>query len=133
MKLCHHHLEIELDDTWWTEAGMDGFVPLKKAYIVNADAANGRKLFEIRIDDVKPVMRGPGVKIFRGKESVLSIFQGFVVGSAIPPIEIVFEPQGSKFRYELVNGTHRLYCSLAAGFSHVPAVEGIKFNADGYY
>ena len=130
MKLCHHDLQIELDDTWWAEAGMQGFVPLTRAYLVNNDSVKGRKLFEVRIIEVRPVIRNPGVGIFNdnkeasAKDRVVSIFKGFRTGSPIPPIEVVFEPDGSNFRYKLVAGVHRFYCSLAAGFSHVPAVEG---------
>jgi hypothetical protein len=134
MKLCHHDLQIELNDTWWTDAGMDGFVTLTRAYLVNADASNGRKLFEVRIDEVRPVRRNPGIGIFNdndeasARERVVSILRGFRTGSAIPPVEIVFEPPDSEFRYRLVAGVHRFYCSLAAGFSHVPAVEGFDIN-----
>jgi hypothetical protein len=39
MKLYHHDLQIELDDTWWAEAGMDGFVPHNRAYRVDRGAA----------------------------------------------------------------------------------------------
>ena len=136
MKLCHHDLQIELDDTWYTEAEMDGFVPLTRTYLVNADAANGRKLFDIRIDEVRPVKRNPGVGIFNdnqeasARERVVSILRGFRTGSAIPPVEIVLEPPDSQFRYRLIAGVHRFYCSLAAGFSHVPAVEGFDFSFD---
>jgi hypothetical protein len=130
MKFFHHNLQIKVDDTWWTEAAMEGFVPLTRAYHVNANVAKGRKLFEIRIDEVRPVRRNPGIGIFNdneettAKERVISILRGFRVGSAIPPVEVVFEPTDSPFRYKLVAGVHRFYCSLAAGFSHVPAVQG---------
>jgi hypothetical protein len=136
MKLCHHDLQIELDDTWYTKAEMNGFVPLARNYLVNADAANGRKLFDIRIDEVKSVKRNPGIGIFNGnqeasaKERVVSILRGFRTGSAIPPVGIVLEPPDSQFRYRLVAGVHRFYCFLAAGFSHVPAVEGFDFSLD---
>jgi hypothetical protein len=136
MKFCHHDLLIELDDTWYTEAEMDGFVPLTKTYFVNANATNGRKLFVIRIDEVRSVKRNPGVGIFNdnqeasARKRVVSILRGFRIGSAIPPVEIVFEPPDSQFRYRLVAGVHRFYCSLAAGFSHVPAVEGFDFSLD---
>jgi hypothetical protein len=37
-------------------------------------------------------------------------------------------PAGSAFRYERAADTDRLYCSLAAGFSHVPAVEDFDIS-----
>jgi hypothetical protein len=124
MKLVHYDLQIELDDSWWAEAGMEGFVPKTRTYRVYDKRVNGQKLYEIRIDEIKPVERKPGVAIFRNKKDVIRILRGFATGSTIPPIEIGFEPSDSKYRYRLVDGTHRLYCSLAAGFSHVPAIEG---------
>ncbi len=62
------------------------------------------------------------------KDRVISILTGFRTGSAIPPVEVVLEPEGSNFRYKLVHGAHRFYCSLAAGYSHVPAIMGFDLN-----
>jgi hypothetical protein len=134
MKFRHHDLEIELDDTWWKEAGMEGFVPPTTAYCVNHEAAKGRKVFEVRIDEVRSVRRNPGIGIFNdneeasAKDRVVSIFRGFRTGSAIPPVEVALEPPGSRFRFKLIAGAHRFYCSLAAGFSHVPAMEGFDME-----
>lgn len=127
MKLYHHDLEIELDDTWWAEAGMDGFVPHNRAYRVDRGLANGKEIFEIPIDEVSPVIRGPGVAYFV-KERVLDILNGFRNDDEIRPVEIGLEPPGSKFCYKVTDGCHRFYCSLAAGFSHVPAVEGFDIH-----
>jgi hypothetical protein len=131
----HHDLTIELDDSWWAEAQMAGFVPAGVAYRVDLDAAKGGAVFEARIDEIGPVRRKPGVGIFNkneiktARERALCILKGFRTDAAIPPIELVGAPAGSPFRYKLVAGTHRLYCSLAARFSHVPAVEGLDITA----
>ena len=53
---------------------------------------------------------------------MLKIFSGFVENSTMPPVEIKRQSQGSVYPYALHNGAHRFYCSVAAGFSHVPAV-----------
>jgi hypothetical protein len=134
MNLYHHDLEIELDDTWWAEAKMNSFTPMARTYRVDIEAAKGRNVFEVRIDEVRPVRRNPGVGIFNDNEGasardrVVSILSGFRTGSAIPPVEIVTEAEGSHFRYRLIAGAHRFYCSLAAGFSHVPVIEGFDIN-----
>ncbi len=127
MILHHYDLKIEFDDTWWAEAEMDGFVPHNRAYRVDRGATNGTELFEIQIDEVAPVIRNPGIAYFV-KKRALEILNGFRNDEEIPPVEIAFEPPGSKFRYRLLDGCHRFYCSLAAGFSHVPAVEGFDIN-----
>lgn len=131
----HYDLEIELDDTWWEEAGMKGFTPSTDVYCTNAEAGNGKEIFTVRIAEVSPARRNPGVGIFNtnaeatAKDRVISILAGFRNGSPIPPVEVVPEPEGSKFRYRLVHGAHRFYCSLAAGFSCVPAVKGFDIHA----
>ena len=135
MKLFHHNLEIDLDDTWWAEAKMEDFMPQSSAYRVDCNATKGRPVFEISINEVRPVKRKPGVGIFNDSEEasartrVVSILRGFVADEVIPPVEVVQEPSDSTYNYKLVAGAHRFYCSLAAGFSHVPAVEGFDINA----
>ena len=135
MKNFHHNLEIDLDDTWWTEANMKDFIPKSSAYRVDLCSAKGRPVFEISINEVRPVKRNPSVGIFNdsaeasAKTRVVSIFRGFVADESIPPVEVVSEPSDSAYRYKLVAGAHRFYCSLAAGFSHVPAIEVFEINA----
>ena len=130
MRLKHHGLEIELDSAWWAEAGMEDFAPTSRTYSVDSSAAGDHRIFEVSIEDVREVSRTPGVGVFNdneqmsARERVLQILRGFNTGTKIAPVKVVCEPPGSRYRYKLVNGTHRFYCSLAAGFSHVPAVEG---------
>jgi len=139
MKLFHHNLEIELNDAWWAEAKMKDFMPKSSAYRVDLDATKDRPVFEISIDEVRPVKRNPGVGIFNdsaeasARARVVSILRGFVADEGIPPVEVIPEPSDSAFSFKLVAGTHRFYCSLAAGFSHVPAVEGFDINAFNQY
>ncbi len=134
-KVKHHELEIELDGAWWAEAGMEKFAPLTRAYAADSSQTDSRSIFEVPIEDVRAVSRNPGVGIFNDNEKasaherVVRILRGFVSGERIPPVEVDCEPPGSPYRYKLVHGTHRFYCSLAAGFSHVPAVKGFDINA----
>ena len=73
------------------------------------------------VEPVSPERRQLGVFI-EGEEKVLKIFSGFVENSAILPVEIKRQSQGSIYPYALYDGAHRFYCSVAAGFGHVPAV-----------
>lgn len=133
MKFYHHDLEIELDDTWWVEAGMKSFTPSTNSYRTHIKGSNGKEIFEVKIVEVSPVRRNPGVGIFNtnaeatAKDRVISILTGFLNGSVIPPIEVISEPEGSSFPFKLVHGAHRFYCSLAAGFSHVPAIKVFRY------
>ena len=83
--------------------------------------------------------RAPGIPVFNDSHDtglsahgrVVSILCGFRDGAEIPPVEVVPAPQGSAHLFKLTHGTHRLYCSLAAGFTHVPAIIGFDINAPG--
>ena len=133
MKFTHHGLQIEIPDDWWTEAGMRGFFPTFTAYRVN------QKLFpntrEVLIQEIGPVSRNPGEGIFNNsvaegsaRDRVVRILRGFRFDDAIPPVEIVEVPAGRPYRYKLLHGAHRFYCSLAAGFKCVPTIEGSNGN-----
>jgi hypothetical protein len=92
---------------------------------------------ELRIVDVGPVsLVRRSIGIFRDspdgipvRERVLKILRGFRLGEAIPPVAVVACRSGSLYKYELTDGTHRFYCSLVAGFTHVPAVKEFDRNA----
>ncbi len=133
MKFTHHGLQIEIPDEWWTEAGMRLFVPTFTAYRVNH--RQFQNVREVPIKDVGPVSRNSGVGIFNdseeegsARERVVRILRGFRFDNAIPPVEIVEGQAGYPYRYKLVHGAHRFYCSLAAGFTSVPFIEGFDQN-----
>ncbi len=134
MKFTHHGLQIELPDEWWNEAGMRGFVPTFTAYRVNQKSFQNVR--EVLITDVGPVGRDPGVGIFNdsdeegcsAQERVVRILRGFRFDNAIPPVDLVRGQAGYPYRYKLVHGAHRLYCSLAAGFKCVPTIEVFSKN-----
>lgn len=126
----HHDLEIDLDDEWWTFAGMISFTPASKAYRVDTCGASGCSIFYARIDDIEPLYRrAEGVGIFNAKEGMTArdrtvrILRAFVTDTPLPAVTVAPDPEYSKFRYRLHCGAHRLHCSLFAGYTHVPAVE----------
>jgi len=125
VKIAHHDLVTDLDDEWWTEAGMHSFVPTSPAYRCDRDAV------VVRIEDICPVsLQRLSMGIFKdntdwripARERVLKILWGFRCGEAIPPVEIIVGDAGYAHGYRLTDGTHRLYLSIAAGFTHVPTV-----------
>ena len=130
MRLLHHDLRVEFLDEWCE--GLESFAVKSNAYLTEGSLARGRTIEIVRIFDIGPVRRQP---LFRDNEEhsaaerVRSILEGIRLGKPIPPVEIVASLPGRTWRYELTHGAHRLYCSLLAGFSHVPAVEGFDINA----
>jgi len=131
MKLTHHGLQVELLDEWWVEAEMTGFVPRAATYRVDHNLFENVR--EVRIEEVGPGHRNPGVGIFNdseeegtARERVVRILRGFRLDNAIPPVKIV---EGQyPYRYKLVHGAHRFYGSLFAGFTSVPTIEGFDWH-----
>ncbi len=136
MKIVHHASEIgELPDEWLAEADMLGFLPMSEAYHVDASGREG-KVLSVPILDVAPVKRSPGVPIFKddpdtgrtARERVVSILQGFRADAKLPHVQVRRLEPGNEHTYKLTAGAHRFYCSLAVGFSAVPAVEGFDWS-----
>jgi hypothetical protein len=129
MKLHHGHITHELDDQWWEEAGMVGFVPARSSFRPNPSAFPGWGILEIPITDVQPVERQLSHGVFNdgpstsARERVVSILKGIREDAAFLPVELERLPAGGPYRFKLYHGAHRLYCAVAAGFSAVPAID----------
>ena len=119
MRFDHEDFPFCVPDSWWLKAKMAEFEPRTLHY-----RTDDPKAFSVSVGEIEPVSqkrRELGIFI-EGKEKVLKIFSGFVENSPIHPVKIKTQSQGSFYPYALWDGTHRFYCSVAAGFSHVPAV-----------
>jgi hypothetical protein len=128
MKFSHHNLLVELNDNWWSEADTDRFFQMSRAYHAPI-FYQGKWVFEVRIQDVGPVILPAGVGVFNdnpdegsARERVLRLLHGFRTNAVIPPVEVAIAKADYGYRYKLLDGTYRLYCSLAAGFTHIPAI-----------
>lgn len=130
MIFFHHDFRIELDDTWWQAAGMESFVRKGQSFRVDVSQARGRAISIVAIKDIAPMRRNLSHGVFNNNETgsaqqrVTSILTGFRTNAALPPVEVVEQPPGSAQRYKLTAGVHRLYCSVAVGYTHLPCVEG---------
>jgi hypothetical protein len=131
---CHVNVERRLVG----RSRYDRIRPESKSYRALSPSKN-QSVFEVCIVEIGPVEVGPGrrVSVFKddmeveqqtARERVLRLLRGFRADDCIPPVEVVIGPQGYGYRYKLTHGTHRLYCALAAGFTHVPAVEGFYWQ-----
>jgi hypothetical protein len=133
MMIKHHDSVEELPDDWWDEAGMRAFTKSSTAYRCDLAATNQRVCL-IPITEIEPVSRAPGVPIFNpsswegmsAKDRVQRILKGFVQDVELPPVQLTKHTGQSPFR--LKDGVHRLYCSIAAGFTDIPAVNFIDLE-----
>lgn len=102
---------------WWIESGMTEFDRVSTAYPTSYLA----EIKIITILEIMPPQRFKGVELFK-KERMVNILQGFVNCHPIPPIIIHKFPAQNDFIYEVRNGVHRFYASIAAGFTSIPAI-----------
>lgn len=105
---------------------MSNFVRAESAYHCDHAAAGGRRVCLIPIMDIGPVRRAPGVPVF-DRERVERILHAFVVNGALPPVELT--KQAGRYPFYLKDGLHRVYCSIAARFTEIPAIKSIDLEA----
>ena len=135
MKCKHHNLEFEINDEWLIESQMDNFVPNGSTYRVDEVQNRGQDIFEVSIIDIAPLgKRAKGKGVFCGnnnetaKDRVVRILNWFRKNHKIEPICVVKLNGNNKYKYKVVEGSHRFYCSIAVGFLMVPAIFGIDIN-----
>jgi hypothetical protein len=112
--------EFEIPDDWWIEAGMSQFVPQQRqAYRSRAET--------FALDEIEPAFRTDPLDCNGFVRSrMVAILRGFVDDSELPPICLLvipprYEWPNNPFKYRVIDGVHRFYASIAAGFNCVPA------------
>ncbi len=117
-------VEFEIPDAWWTEAGMSGFTRSGPAYRSTADATH-----TIPLRDIEPPFQVPEVpKGFRGfdRQRMIDVLAGIAADKAVPPVSLLILPaladiSKAPFPYRVLDGVHRFYASVEAGFEQLPA------------
>ena len=137
MRVATDNWLFEIDDSWVAEAGFDAEKVDGTHFKADPSRANGKKIFVVDISDINPNIRGEGIPIFNdgevdgkprtARERTVSIMKAIMSKSALPPVEVV-DSQVSGYKYKLVHGSHRLHCSIAAGFSKIPAIYGFDIT-----
>lgn len=115
---------------------MIGFAPATESYRAGPPeqglSLEGLPLVTIPIASVEPVRRRLKYGVFNddayhgisAEARVKQILVGFRHDDALPPVQVVRLPDSSSgSTHRLHNGAHRFYCAVAAGFTHVPAIE----------
>jgi hypothetical protein len=127
-------IEFEILDDWWSDAGMVDFAPAALAYNAMPPPYPSEAMLPddipsvlVLLRDIKPIDRNlkgiVGVRLFASKERLVRILTGIRENIQLPPIQVV-EDEEDGHVYRLCHGVHRFYASVAAGFTHIPAVIG---------
>lgn len=121
-QMPHLPLEFQIPDEWWAEAGMTAGLPEGRAFRSDATAQL------VPLVDIEPSTRCPEtVRDFRGfeRDRLIEILRGIASAASIPPICLLTLREGDRvshpYHYAILNGHHRFYASIAAGFDLIPA------------
>jgi hypothetical protein len=112
--------EFEIPDAWLTEAGMSGFA--RRGWAYRSSTAE-----VVPLDDIEPPFRTKRLDA-NGFDRVrmVSILKGFVADAEIPPVDLLILPpladmtSRPPFEFRVLQGVHRFYASVAAGFADLP-------------
>jgi len=134
VRFTHGNCHYTIPDEWWDEAGMSSVVLEGSAYPSGPSPFPGIEVTLVAVENIAPVHRKATHGVFNdhpesgtAHDRVLSILKGFRSGARIPPIEVSRVPVPVPQEFKLIHGVHRLYCSIAAGFPSIPAVQVIDF------
>jgi hypothetical protein len=109
---------FDIPEDWWAFADMPDFKPASEYYPC------GQRDGDVQIvplADIEPLKRNLGVSLFEKCRMVPVLFAFQSRFCDLPPIEL--HPNGAgQFRYRVSNGCHRYYASIAAGYTHIPAL-----------
>jgi hypothetical protein len=111
--------EFVIPEKWWEEAGMRGFALAALTYRYKAHPEEPVHL--VSLDDIEPPLRDPGIAGLR-RDRTVRILKGFVAGDAIDSVPIDAPPGQRAFAHRVRDGYHRYYCSIAAGYTHLPCI-----------
>jgi hypothetical protein len=116
---------FELPDAWIAEAGLDRFTPATGYYRSTADAV------PVPLATIEPVYRlVTHPKDWCGFDRVrlISVLKGIVSSAEIEPVPLLALPvtefPPAPYRYRVLDGFHRFYASIAAGFECLPGIIG---------
>ena len=106
---------FEIPDDVCAEFGIPGFAPSQPAY-----RSSPWPRFETLLLPINGVRLCPRSPLF-DLERLLAVLVAIRAGDALPPVEVTTTPS-NRFNHTLYHGYHRYLGSIAAGFTHVPAI-----------
>jgi hypothetical protein len=112
-------IEFEIPDDWWQFCDMESFSPAATFYPYSQRDVGAHT---VPIAEVKPPERDAGVIGFH-KNRMAPILLAFTSDRcAVPAVPVRELAAGEPYRYEVLNGYHRYYASVAAGYTRLPVI-----------
>lgn len=112
-------LEFIIPDDWWQFAEMSSFSPNGGNYYPYSFQF-ADTVVVVNLAEVEPPKRNDGVPPFKKYKLLPVLFAFQSPECALPPVEAKVISGDGKFKYCVLNGYHRYYASVAAGYSMLP-------------
>jgi hypothetical protein len=116
---------FSLPTEWWNEAGMDRF-ECRQDLSYSATPQLTSKLCPLTA--IEPPNMGQRLRRGYGgfeRDRMVSVLRDIALRREIWPVEITEDAIGD-YRYRVHRGAHRFHASVAAGFSHIPAIPVVR-------
>lgn len=111
--------EFEIPDDWWQFCDMERFRPATKFYPYSQRDPG---VETVPIAEVRPPERDAGIVGFH-KNRMAPILLAFTSDPcAVPAVPVRELAAGEPYRYEVLDGYHRYYASIAAGYTRLPVL-----------
>lgn len=119
----NHPCDVEIPDPWLADAGFETFKPIGSAF----RSSSGAML--VPLVQVLPPHRNPAVtKDWRGFDHsrFVSVLKGIMADDEIEAVDgralAEEEFPAAAYTHRVIDGFHRFYASVVAGFSDLPLV-----------
>jgi len=117
---------VDIPDDWMSGVDVES-IRLRDHYL-----PLGSTPMLIALADIAPIDlsgRASLAPIGLDRDRFVSVLRAFSQGVPLPPLPVARDPHGD-FRYQLRDGAHRFYASLAVGFAKAPAIEAWQHESD---
>jgi hypothetical protein len=112
-------IEFEIPDDWWQFCDMEDFRPATTFYLyLQRDAG----VQTVPIAEVRPPERSAGVVGLHKNRLAPILFAFTSDRCALPAVPVRELADRDHYRYEVLDGYHRYYASIAAGFTRLPVL-----------
>jgi hypothetical protein len=112
-------VEFEIPDDWWKFCDMENFRPTTTFYLYSQRDVGVQT---VPIAEVRPPERHAGVVGFHKNRLAPILLALTSDRSALPAVPVRALAGDDRYRYEVLDGYHRYYATIAAGYTRLPVL-----------
>lgn len=111
--------EFVIPDEWWEFTQPQRVREKHERYFPYSQGAENIEI--VKLSDIEPLKRDQGFELFKKYKLVPVLLAFQSPECALPPV-VVTSSEGGAYQYQILNGVHRYYSSVAVGYEFLPVV-----------